>query len=82
MINAHLIGADRLTASIQASSTTLQSSMNDVQTIESGDYNKLTNKPKIGGVTVEGEKELEDYGLEVVSSDFIESLFKKRSNDV
>lgn len=32
------------------------------------DYNNLTNKPTIGGVTVEGDKTLTDYGLPTIPS--------------
>lgn len=32
------------------------------------DYNNLTNKPTIGGVTVEGNKALTDYGLPTIPS--------------
>lgn len=36
----------------------------DIPEIPDPDYNDLTNKPSIGGVTVEGDKTLEQYGVQ------------------
>ena len=36
----------------------------DIPEIPDPDYNALTNKPSIGGVTVEGDKTLEQYGVQ------------------
>lgn len=38
-------------------------------------YNKLSNKPQIGGITLEGNKSLEDLGLEVIPDTAIINLF-------
>ena len=42
----------------------MEASFGSVQKIETGDYDKLTNKPKINTVTVQGEKISKDYGLQ------------------
>ncbi len=34
----------------------------------STDYDKLTNKPTLNGVTIEGEKTAEDYGISFTGS--------------
>lgn len=36
------------------------------------DYNKLINRPKIEGVTVEGEKDFEDYNLNRITNEWLE----------
>lgn len=40
------------------------------------DYESLTNKPTIGGITVDGDKTLEDYGLMTVSTSSIDKLWE------
>jgi hypothetical protein len=46
-----------------------------VQVYTNTDYNKLTNKPKIEGITLEGNKEYEELNLEHISNQEIEVLF-------
>ena len=38
--------------------------MDNVQIVETGDYNKLANRPLINSVLVEGDKISDDYGLQ------------------
>ena len=40
-----------------------------------GDYNKLTSKPMINGITIEGNKKLKDYGYDTLSNVELEELF-------
>ena len=42
----------------------LTADFGNTQTIETGNYDKLTNKPKINTVTVQGDKMSIDYGLQ------------------
>ena len=37
----------------------------------SDNYNKLTNKPKINGVTLEGNKTAEDLGIDVADLNYV-----------
>ncbi len=39
------------------------------------DYNELTNKPSINGVTVVGDKVFEDFGLVSIDKDEVDELF-------
>lgn len=40
------------------------------------DYEKITNKPKINGIELVGNKSLQDLGLRPLSNTEIENLFK------
>lgn len=39
------------------------------------DYNRLRNRPKINGTTIEGDKKLKDYGYDTLSNVELEELF-------
>jgi hypothetical protein len=38
-------------------------------------YNALSNKPKVNGVTLSGDKSLEDLGIQIISNSEIDDLF-------
>lgn len=46
----------------------------NVQTIETGDYNKLRNKPSIENVTLEGNKTIDQLGVRSLTVQEIEKI--------
>lgn len=47
------------------------------QVIETGDYEALSNKPKINGVTLIGDRSFEDLGEESLTNMEIISIFNR-----
>lgn len=58
--------------------TNFEADFNTVQAIESNDYLKLMNKPKINGEVVEGDKTLEQYHLESLSTEEIIHMWNQK----
>lgn len=42
--------------------------------VHSSDYNRLSNKPKIEGITLEGDKTFEDLNLQVLTNKELEDM--------
>lgn len=61
--NACFSNSSRLNADMSASSTNFNANMGIVSETES-DYNKLSNKPSINGVVLEGDKQSKDFNIE------------------
>lgn len=41
-----------------------------------GNYNSLTNRPKVNGVTLSGDKSFADLGLDVITADELEAMWE------
>ena len=61
--NACFSNSSHLNANMSASSTNFNANMGIVSETES-DYNKLSNKPSINGVVLEGDKQSKDFNIE------------------
>lgn len=61
--NACFSNSSHLNADMSASSTRLNADMGIVNATES-DYNKLSNKPSINGVVLEGDKSSKDFKID------------------
>ena len=49
----------------------------NTQTVISGDYNDLSNKPQINGVVLEGDKTLADLHFNSLQPDQIEDIWNE-----
>ena len=61
--NACFSNSSHLNANMSESSTNFNANMGIVNATES-DYNKLSNKPSINGVVLEGDKQSKDFNIE------------------
>lgn len=64
-------------ATFEDDDSSMNATFEDTQIIETGDYNKLANKPRINNEEVVGNKSFEDYGDHIMSNIEIKAVFDK-----
>ena len=66
-----------MTATFTDQGSQMASTFEGAQVIETGDYNKLTNKPSINEVELRGNKTFEDLGDHIMTNIEIKNIFNR-----
>ena len=74
--NAKFTNEDMFKATFKSGSS-MNATFGNVQTVETGDYNALANKPQVNGETLVGDKSFEDLGDHTMTNIEIKAIFEE-----
>lgn len=74
--NATFTNETQFNANFKTDSS-LSAGFGQITMVETGDYGKLANKPKINGVTLIGDKSIEELGVDTLTNTEILEIYKR-----
>lgn len=64
-----------ITARLESTGSELRASLGSFTQVATGDYNALSNKPRINGIELSGDKTLDQLGVTGLTDEEIDSMF-------